>query len=104
MVQVLPKVIPINELKNTAKISQLCKESDVPIVVTRNGYGEMVLMSVALYERTMAEFRASSPVVSPAPTGESPARAASGTPPSRVTSSDESPDDDFALLGAIYGD
>ncbi len=51
----LPKVIPINELKNTAQITQTCKESDVPIIVTKNGYGEMVLMSLALYEKTMAE-------------------------------------------------
>ncbi|MCD7889870.1 MAG: type II toxin-antitoxin system Phd/YefM family antitoxin [Oscillospiraceae bacterium] len=51
----LPKVIPINELKNTAKISQTCKESDVPIIVTKNGYSDMVLMSVDLYERQLAE-------------------------------------------------
>ena len=51
----LPKIIPINELKNTAKISQTCEESNVPIVITKNGYGKMVLMSVELYEREMAE-------------------------------------------------
>ncbi len=51
----LPKIIPINELKNTAKISQTCEESDVPIVITKNGYGKMDHMSVALYEREMAE-------------------------------------------------
>ncbi|MCD7846128.1 MAG: type II toxin-antitoxin system Phd/YefM family antitoxin [Oscillospiraceae bacterium] len=58
MIQSLPKVIPINELKNTAQISQTCKESQVPIVVTKNGYGEMVMMSIDLYERTMAEAQA----------------------------------------------
>ncbi len=58
MIQPLPKVIPINELKNTAQITQTCKESDVPIIVTKNGYGEMVLMSIPLYERTMAEAQA----------------------------------------------
>ncbi|MCD7771022.1 MAG: type II toxin-antitoxin system Phd/YefM family antitoxin [Oscillospiraceae bacterium] len=51
----LPKVIPINELKNTAKISQTCKESDTPIIITKNGYSDMVIMSVELYEREMAE-------------------------------------------------
>ncbi|MCD8322066.1 MAG: type II toxin-antitoxin system Phd/YefM family antitoxin [Oscillospiraceae bacterium] len=56
--QTLPKIIPINELKNTAHISQICKESQVPIVVTKNGYGEMVMMSIELYERTMAEAQA----------------------------------------------
>ena len=57
MTQVLPKVIPINELKNTARISKTCKESPVPIVVTKNGYGEMVLMSVELYEQTIAKLQ-----------------------------------------------
>ncbi len=58
MIHPLPKAIPINELKNTAKITQTCKESDVPIIITRNGYGEMVLMSIPLYEKTMAEAQA----------------------------------------------
>ncbi len=56
--QSLPKVIPINELKNTAQITKTCKESDVPIIITKNGYGEMVLMSIPLYEKTMAEAQA----------------------------------------------
>ncbi|MCC8104655.1 MAG: type II toxin-antitoxin system Phd/YefM family antitoxin [Clostridiales bacterium] len=56
----LPKVIPINELKNTAQITQTCKDSSVPIIVTKNGYGEMVLMSIPLYENMMAESRVAS--------------------------------------------
>lgn len=59
MMQSLPKVMPINELKNTAQITQTCKESKVPIVITKNGYGEMVLMSVELYEQTIAKIQAS---------------------------------------------
>lgn len=58
MMRRLPKVIPINELKNTAQITQTCKESDVPIIITKNGYGEMVLMSIPLYEKMMAETQA----------------------------------------------
>ncbi|MCD8028115.1 MAG: type II toxin-antitoxin system Phd/YefM family antitoxin [Erysipelotrichaceae bacterium] len=58
MLQSLPKVIPINELKNTAQITKTCQESDVPIIVTKNGYGEMVLMSIPLYEKTMVEAQA----------------------------------------------
>lgn len=56
--QILPKVLPINELKNTANISKLCKESDRPIVITKNGYSDMVLMSVELYEQTIAKLQA----------------------------------------------
>lgn len=55
--QILPKVMPINELKNTANISRICKESDVPIIITKNGYSDMVLMSVELYEQTMAKLQ-----------------------------------------------
>ena len=46
----LPKVMPINELKNTGNISRICKESNVPIIITKNGYGDMVLMNIELYE------------------------------------------------------
>ena len=55
MTQMLPKILPVNELKNTAFIMKTCKESDVPIVITRNGYGEAVMMSVALYEELFAK-------------------------------------------------
>ena len=51
----LPKIIPVNELKNTANIMKTCWESEVPIVITRNGYGEAVMMSVKLYEELMTK-------------------------------------------------
>lgn len=54
----LPKVIPINELKNTAQISQVCKESSVPIIITKNGRSDMVLMSVSLFEETFVKAQA----------------------------------------------
>ena len=50
MIQALPKIIPVNELKNTSQVMKTCQESEVPVVVTKNGYGEMVLMSIKLYE------------------------------------------------------
>ncbi len=46
----LPKVMPISELKNTGNISRICKESNAPIIITKNGYGDMVLMSIKFYE------------------------------------------------------
>lgn len=49
----MPSIIPIKELKNTTKIAQLCKESSEPIYITKNGYGEMVLMSMEAYEKLM---------------------------------------------------
>ena len=55
--EVLPKVLPVNELKNTAKIMQICKESDKPIIITRNGYAEAVLMSTKVFEEQVAKIR-----------------------------------------------
>ena len=57
MTQPLPKILPVNELKNTANIMKTCKESPVPIVITKNGYGEAVMMSVQLYEEMFAKMQ-----------------------------------------------
>lgn len=38
-------IIPIKEMKNTANISKLCNDSDEPVYVTKNGYGDLVVMS-----------------------------------------------------------
>ena len=47
----MPEIIPIRDLKNTNVISQRCHESQEPIFVTKNGYGDMVIMSMEAYER-----------------------------------------------------
>lgn len=44
-------IIPIKELKDTAAIVQKCRELDEPIHITKNGYGEMVIMSTKTFER-----------------------------------------------------
>ena len=49
----MPQIVPIKELKNTNRISQMCHESNEPIYVTKNGYGDMVIMSMEAYERQM---------------------------------------------------
>ena len=46
----MPQIIPIKELKNTSNISDMCHEASEPIYVTKNGYGDMVIMSMELYE------------------------------------------------------
>ena len=58
MTQPLPKILPVNELKNTASIMKICKESTVPIVTTKNGYGEAVMMSIDLFEELFAKMQA----------------------------------------------
>ena len=47
---------PISDLRNKAKdLSRICHESGEPIYITRNGEGDMVLMSLAAYERLQAQ-------------------------------------------------
>ena len=49
----MPRIIPIRDLKDTAAISQMCSESSEPIYITKNGYGDMVIMSMKAYEEKM---------------------------------------------------
>ena len=49
----MPQIIPIRDLKNTSEISQKCHESKEPIFVTKNGYGDMVIMSMEVYNEKM---------------------------------------------------
>ena len=42
----MPRIIPIRDLKDTAAISQMCNESMEPVYITKNGYGDMVIMSM----------------------------------------------------------
>jgi PHD/YefM family antitoxin component YafN of YafNO toxin-antitoxin module len=49
----MPLIIPIRDLKNTSEISQKCHASAEPIFVTKNGYGDMVIMSMEMYEEKM---------------------------------------------------
>jgi len=46
----MPQIMPIKELKDTAKISQMCEESSEPIFITKNGYGNLVVMSMEVYQ------------------------------------------------------
>ena len=51
----MPQIIPIKDLKNTSEISDMCHKTDEPIYVTKNGYGDMVIMSMESYESTMKQ-------------------------------------------------
>lgn len=48
---IMPKIIPIKDLKNTAEISELCHSTNEPVYITKNGYGDMVIMSMEAYEQ-----------------------------------------------------
>lgn len=48
------QIVPIRDLRNTNEISERCKKTNEPIFVTKNGYGDMVIMSMETYERTLS--------------------------------------------------
>ncbi len=48
-------IIPVRDLKDTAAVSRLCHESASPIFITKNGYGDMVMMSIKVYEDRLAK-------------------------------------------------
>ena len=49
----MTKIIPIKELKNTSEISDMCHRTKGPVYVTKNGYGDLVIMSMENYEAAM---------------------------------------------------
>ncbi len=54
----MPKIIPIRELRDTTLISELCHNTEEPIFITKNGYGDMVIMSLETFEKNsgMSDF------------------------------------------------
>ena len=50
----MPQIKPISDLRNTNEISELCHKKDEPIFITKNGYGDLVIMSIETYERKLA--------------------------------------------------
>jgi PHD/YefM family antitoxin component YafN of YafNO toxin-antitoxin module len=50
----MPQIRPITVLRNTTEVSELCHSKQEPIFITKNGYGDMVIMSMETYERQLA--------------------------------------------------
>ena len=48
-------IVPMRDLKDTVKIENLCLENKEPVFVTKNGYGKLVVMDIALFEQLMNE-------------------------------------------------
>lgn len=48
----MPQIIPIRDLKNTSELSKICHQTDEPVFVTKNGYGDLVVMSMEAYEKS----------------------------------------------------
>jgi prevent-host-death family protein len=51
----MPQIKPISDLRNNFKeISKLVHEQNEPVFITKNGYGDMVVLSMEEYERQQA--------------------------------------------------
>ena len=46
----MPQIRPITDLRNTTEISDICHVKREPIIITKNGYGDLVVMSIEAYE------------------------------------------------------
>ena len=46
----MPQIRPITDLRNTNEISDLCHARREPVFITKNGYGDLVVMSIETYE------------------------------------------------------
>ena len=56
MVIIMPRIRPISDLRNNAnEISEFCREKGEPVFITKNGIGDMVVMSIEMYERQQAK-------------------------------------------------
>ena len=42
----MPQIRPITDLRNTTEISELCHARREPVFITKNGYGDLVIMSM----------------------------------------------------------
>lgn len=46
----MPQIRPITDLRNTTEISEICHARREPLFITKNGYGDLVVMSIEAYE------------------------------------------------------
>ena len=53
----MPQIRPITDLRNTNEISELCHARREPLFITKNGYGDVVVMSIEAYEEMIETAR-----------------------------------------------
>lgn len=46
----MPQIRPITDLRNTNEISDICHAKREPVFITKNGYGDLGVMSIETYE------------------------------------------------------
>ena len=50
----MPIIKPITDLRNTNEISEICHKQQQPVFITKNGYGDLVVMSKETYEELLS--------------------------------------------------
>ena len=52
----MPAIRPISDLRNNSnEISEFCRSSREPVFITKNGVGDMVVLSLELYEHQQGQ-------------------------------------------------
>ena len=49
----MPQIRPITDLRDTSEISDACHARREPVFITKNGYGDLVVMSIETYEEML---------------------------------------------------
>ncbi len=47
----MTKMIPIKDLEESARISEMCHSTEEPIFITKNGNNDMVIMSIETFDK-----------------------------------------------------
>jgi prevent-host-death family protein len=51
----MPQIRPITDLRNTNEISELAHAKKEPIFITKNGYGDLVVMSIETFDSMLED-------------------------------------------------
>lgn len=51
----MTQIRPITDLRNTNEISDLCHAKKEPIFITKNGYGDLVVMSIETFDAMLGD-------------------------------------------------
>ena len=49
----MPQIRPITDLRNTSEISDACHARREPVFIPKNGYGDLVVLSIETYEEML---------------------------------------------------
>jgi prevent-host-death family protein len=54
---IMPKIRPSSDLRNRYyEISEFCHKNSEPVFITKNGKGDLAVMSIETYERLVGKF------------------------------------------------